>query len=91
MDDGDCRQREGGQHGTDNRDGTGNSDAMLGSAYDGMENGERTCAPRPGRFIASLTDTALTGLVTRNRPLRGTTPSNAPSPQVACATVPCTG
>ena len=29
-------------------------------AYDGMENGERTCARRPGRFVASPADTALT-------------------------------
>ena len=61
MDEGDGRQRQGGRHGDDTRDGTDNSHAMVGSAYGGMENGERTCAPRPARFIASYTDTAVIG------------------------------
>ena len=60
-DEGDCQQRQGGRYGTDNRDGTDNSHAMVGSEYDGMENGERTCAPRTGRFIASYTDQAVIG------------------------------
>ncbi len=61
MDEWDGRQRQGGRYGADNHDGTNNSHAMVGSAYDGMENGERDCAPSPGRFIASYTDKALTG------------------------------
>jgi hypothetical protein len=57
MDEGGCRQRQGGRHGADNHDGTDNIPAVVESAYNGMENGERTCAPR---LIASYIDQALT-------------------------------
>ena len=67
MDEGDCRKRQGGQHGADDLGGTGNGGAMLGPTCHAMENGEGTYARRPGRIVASLAETPLIWIVEWNR------------------------